>query len=411
PKTTYSYSSYYAYGSSYYGDPAAVLKHILETEVAFADHVLRGPLHWLGLVDIGRKEQARQAPRLVAVRLTPVGAVALGLANAVLDDVPAAVEAQLIVQPNFQLFALGPLAPDVLAGVETFADRVKVGRGAFEYTLSRQSVYRAQQAGQSVADILLFLEDYATTDIPQNVRRTLEDWGALHQRIVLRDHMALCQVADPDLLDDLLADESTRALFAYRAAPHTAVIADGRQPDLLLALQDRGVLPTHSTDDPQRDVAGIEADDHGHIRFAHAVPSLHLEGRLARLAERTAAGEYAITQQSVRRALGSSFADVPALLHELETLHRGPVPHRLLVRIKAWAHYFGDAALQPLVLVQVQSVETLRELLDDPDLAPLIAAFRPASGLALAVADANRLDELRAHLAERGMALADRIKA
>jgi len=388
-------------GGHWYSDNESLARQLTQLERTFVDNALSGPLFWLGVVDVGLKEG-----QLMGFRITSEGARALGMAP---PEAAPAPEGRVIVQPNFQIFALGPVPLSLLAHLEMFADRVKAERGAFEYHLSQYSVYRAQRAGYEVKDILRFLVEEAGAEVPQNVLRSLQEWGALHERIVFRDHVALCQVADPALLDELLADEKLACHLSERVSPTVAVVKEGRIADIKISLLERGILPAVSGDQPDAEMDAVFADEEGVLHFVHAVPSLYLQGRLSRLAE-LSDGTYRITERSVQMALRRYFDGVEDFLRELEKLHRGPLPRRLVLRIKAWGHHYGDAALSSLTLLQVKDEETLSELLADPEVGPLLSPFKPGARRALAVVDEEKVERVRELLAERGMKVSEGLK-
>ena len=374
---------------------------LTQLERSFVDNALIGPLFWLGVVDVGMREGQPGS-----FRITREGARALGMAPA---EAAPADQGRIIVQPNFQIFALGPVPLSLLARLEIFAHRIKAERGAFEYHLSQDSVYRAQEVGYGTKEILHLLTEEARTEVPQNVLRSLQEWGALHERIVFRDHVSLCQATSPAMLDKLLADERVGRHLSHRVSPTVALVKEGNAADVLVGLLERGILPAVSTDQPDADVNAVFADEEGALSFVHAVPSLHLQARLSRLAE-PSDGLYRVTESAVQAALRGHFDGVPALLQELEKLHRGPLPKRLVLRIKAWGHHFGDAALSPLTLLQVKDEGTLRELLADPEVGPYLSRFRPSVRKALAMVDEQKLETLRELLAERGMKVSDRLR-
>ena len=388
-------------GGSWYGRNENMAEKLMQLERSFVDTALSGPLLWLGIVDVGMKEG-----QPVSFRITREGSLALGTTS------PAAAPAdqgRLIVQPNFQILTLGPVPLALLTRLEIFADRVKAERGAFEYHLSQDSVYRAQQAGYGTQAILRLLAEEAGVEVPQNVLRSLQEWRALHERIVFRDHVSLCQAASADMLDELLADEELAGHLSDRASPTVAMVKKGKAADVLVGLLERGILPAVSSERPDADVNVVFADEEGSLRLVHAVPSLYLQGRLDRLAE-PSDGVYHITETSVGAALRHHFKDVPSLLQELKKLHRGSLPQRLVLRIKAWGHHFGDAALSSLTLLQVKDQDTLIELFADPEVAPYLSAFKPSARKALAVVDEEKLETLRELLAERGMKVSGGLK-
>ncbi|MGC8781936.1 MAG: helicase-associated domain-containing protein, partial [Anaerolineae bacterium] len=156
-------------------------------EGVFIRAVLTEGLYWLGLVDLGYVRPVTPAggaaPEGVqAVRLTDMGRWLL------LDAEPPAIPAEtgrVVVQPNFHIFAFDPISDAVLARLDSFATRLKAER-AIEYELTVASVYRAQQAGQQVSEIIRWLEEVTGAPLPQNISRSLVEWQSAFERIVIR---------------------------------------------------------------------------------------------------------------------------------------------------------------------------------------------------------------------------------
>lgn len=380
----------------YYGSTKTLLAKFEKAEQAFVRASVTGFLHQLGLVELGRVGKQWNA-----VRLTPLGRAALGG-----ETPPAPAEqdrGRLIVQPNFQVMALGPVQLDALARLDLFAERTRADRGAFEYRLSRDSIYRAQQLGLDARQVLRFLEELNGGALPQNVRRSLEEWHAHHERIVFRSGVHLLQAADGGLLAELMADEQIGPLLARNPAPDVALIAGGREKDLIAALVQRGLFPAVSGDQPASADKSVTVEADGTIRPIHAVPSLHLRGRLSRLAKEQPDGTWKLTPRSIRRA-GGSRNKVLRLLDELGRLHRGELPEGLAERIKAWGGYYGDAAYQTLTLIEFRNRQALTELQAIPELGAYLTPF-PAGDRALAVVDEAQLDQVREILERLGVHL------
>jgi hypothetical protein len=125
-------------------------------EAGYIRAILLEPLHWMGLVDIGYIAERAADGSLdgdatpVAYRLTPVGAWVLGVGPQV--DMPEE-QGRVVVQPNFELFALDPISDFTLARLDEFAERVNAER-AIKYRLTRESVYLAQKKGWTTARII-----------------------------------------------------------------------------------------------------------------------------------------------------------------------------------------------------------------------------------------------------------------
>lgn len=395
-----SHRSYYysRYTSSYfYGQPKTLLAIFDRLEAAMVNACLGGVLFQLGLVELGRLET--QESGWSVFRLTP-----LGLHLFKNQRLPSSVEqrGKLLVQPNFQIMAIGPVGLATLARLDLFAAREQTDRGAFQYRLSRESVYQAQQLGLSVAEITKILVDEAGQEsLPQNVQRSLVEWGSHHERIVFRQGVSLLQAANADLLERLLADPSTAPLLARPVAADVALVSPKKQAGLVEALLAQALLPAVSGADPQAADRSVIVQPDGRIEPIHAVPSLHLRGRLAQLAEEGDGGCWRLTPTSLRRA-GGSKGKVLQILAELEKLHRGQLPEPVVVTVKKWGGYYGQAAAQTLTLLEFSDREIMNELLASPRLKGVLALF-PTNDRALAIVAAGQLERVKAELSDLGV--------
>jgi hypothetical protein len=354
---------------------------------------LSGPLHWIGTVDI-----AADGSRLLAFRLNSSGALALGLRGS--GSTTALEEAKLVVQPNFQIFALGPVSEATLAQLESFADRVKADRSAFEYTLSHAAIYRGQKAGLSIDQIIAFLEEESGTALPQNVLRTLREYGEQHERIVFRRGVALTESKSPEMMTELWNEPATKSHLQQRLTPTVALLKKGRLHALRETLLERGLLPAISAQTDH--CAGrLQASPDGELTPVHEGPDLLLESRLQSLAEQHE-DRFRITEGAVRRAAARGIA-VKEYLNELNELYHGAMPAALQMRIKAWGRYYGKASLRKAVLLEVKDSATADDLLEDAELAPLLSRFPADPRGRLLLVHARDLELLHHLLAERGV--------
>lgn len=384
-------------------------------EATFIRAVLTEGLYWLGLLDLGYVKSVSPAggaapAGLQAVRLTDMGRWLL------LDAEPPTIPAEtgrVVVQPNFHIFAFDPISDAVLARLDSFATRLKAER-AIEYEITNESVYRALQAGQQVAEIIRWLEETTGAPLPQNVGRSLVEWQAGFERIILRPRVGWLQTATPELADALLADPAAAGAIIKRVGPTSLILHADQVASVERALLAAGELPvrTGSSEDARRASITVAAD--GTIGFVHAVPSLYVYGYLRPFAEPVvedagaseAAGRrnWRITPESVRRA-GVAGLDASAIIASLETLALGGAPRELQARIKAWSKYYGDAIVQTLTLIQFRDQDALNELRSDPVLASYIRPFKPDAKLGLAVVRPADMAAVQALLAERGISL------
>jgi hypothetical protein len=395
-----------------------------QIEANFIRGVVTGPLSWLGLVDLGavlqndatgtvKSNGAAQPAPADAFCLTPMGRWLLGLGPR--PEIPDG-GGRVIVQPNLHIVALDPVNDALLVALDAFAERLNAER-AVEYRLTRASVYAGQQAGWSAERIRAFLSEHTGADLPGNVARTLEEWQAQHERIVLRPAVTLAH-GPAAVFDALAANPAAADLLAARPLPEVILLKDHTAvADLVSVLRERGLLPLVAAT-PAVPPNSIQADETGTLRFATPRPSLYLHGHLAAFADPADAAEgargagkaaYQLSPDTMARALRAGLT-ANDIIARLEGVHRGPVPAPLLRRIRAWARHFGDAALEPFVLLQVRDAATLAELRADPELAPLLHDFTPTPGKALAHVAPADLARLRALLAERGVELKETLE-
>jgi hypothetical protein len=399
----YRGSWYYSYSSGYYyGEPQNLLDTMDRFETQFTRLCLDGFLHRVGAVELGYGSD-EQIDEWLVFRLTLAGLAMLGAGSA---PPPPDDAGKLIIQPNFQILAIGPINLAVLAQLDLFAERESADRGAFQYRLSRESVYQAQQQGMNVSDVIRFLEEASDTDLPQNVRRSLDEWAVHHERIVFRTGVSLLQAADADLLAELMDAPQTGKHLARAVSPEVALIKKNRHKQLVAALLEQHCFPAISQVGQDTRQSVVVHED-GRVQPLYAVPSLYLRGKLSRLAEERD-GSWQITPESVRRA-GGNKNKVRRLLDELRELQRGPFPQDLAEKIKAWGGYYGHAAARTLTLIEFRDQATLDELRTHPDLKAHLLPFR-AGERALAVVPEDKLEQVKQTLAHLGIKVSDKLR-
>jgi hypothetical protein len=426
--------SYYYYSYGYYsGSPADIIKKFDNAEKHFLEQALVGFLFQCGLVELGYTQADQQ--HCQAIRLTKLGLTVLARLDKVLAktsqpatqirlaeppapayntpakqpvneipplDSPSTTpdQGRIVVQPNFQILAIGPVKLNLLAQLDLVAERRKADIGVFEYHLSRDSVYNAQQAGMPVDEIKYFLQESNGAALPQNVLRTLDEWGAHHERIIFRTGVNLLQAADEATLQALLENSAVGAHLARALAPGVALVKGQRTDKLIKGLLQSNLLPAISNDQPTSADHSVVINKAGSIKPIHSVPSLHLSGRLARFAEKQADGLWQITPSSIRRA-GGDRKKVLDLLEEMRKLQRGTLPSVIGEQVKKWGAYFGDASVETVTLVEFRDQQALAELRQIATLQDLLIPF-PAGDRALAMIPAARLSEVEQILTDLG---------
>jgi hypothetical protein len=375
-------------------------------EAGFIFNLLTGPLHWMGLVELGYAQRGEHGENSMpdAYRLTDTGAWLLGLAPQ-----PQFAESggKLIVQPNFAVLALEPISDVVLSDLDQFAES-QGGERVITYQLTRESMYRGQQAGWDAGRVLAFLEQHQNAPIAMNVRRSLEEWEQSHRRITFHRNKVMVQFAD-----DEAQAESNAALKLFK--PHKLsecyeLINAHGAGEVVTALRDAGWVPTlHMANDTSGE-AMLRATDDGEVMFTQPAPSVFALGRLEQFAESPSPagrgggkGGTRITANSVRNAMSAGLS-LDQLLATLAELHNGPASEALVNKIRAWATFFGTGKMQQAVLLELSSLDVLSNLMNDKQVGKFLTPIE-GSLMPLAIVDAENAEAVRQMLIERGISI------
>ncbi len=362
-----------------------------QVEGAIITHIVTGPLHWLGLTDVGF-----DGDRPIAYRLTAMGAWLMGLGAQVQI---AQAGGRVVVQPNFQIVAMEPISENVLMTLDEFA-QFEGGDRALTYRLTRESVYRGQRAGWDAARLIAYLQDATHAPLPQNVKRSLEEWQAVHERITIRRGVSLLQVEDAATLDELFANQAVAPKLGRRIGGDIALTSDPAGA-VNAALRDAGWLALLTQRGQTNAPASVTADESGNVTFIHRTPSIYAYEGIEPFAERIDARHARITPSSVAAATRIKLS-VPEMIARLKQVHRGEIPQPLVMRLKAWGKYYGGAKLGTLTLIEFRDEQARAELLDDPELKQCLDPF-DAGKRPLALVRADSLEHVKALLAERGV--------
>ena len=370
-------------------------------EGGFIVNVLTGPLHWMGLVELGYERGGGENIRPVAFRLTPAGAWLIGGGEA-----PQFIESggKVIVQPNFTLLALEPVSDAVLNDLDHFAES-QGGERAMAYQLTRESLYRAQQSGWDAARVVAFLEAHQGAPIPANVKRSLEEWEATHRRITFHRNVCVVQFADPQAEHELM--DALKPFEPRAIGQHFKVIEQHTADEVARALRQAGWMPVLQPTGETATRGMLRANDEGEVTFTQAAPSVYALGELARFADLSAGKsdgghkQAAITAASVRAAMTAGMS-LDQLLTTLTGLHAGPLPAALEQKIRTWSRFFGNATLQQVALLELSNYEVLLNLLDDREVRPYLTLIE-GSSKPLAIVQPAHAETVRAILRERGI--------
>jgi hypothetical protein len=155
---------------------------------------------WLGMLWLLGLVQWNETHQLL--RLSPLGRQVFGL-----DSPWREPENQpcLILQPNLEIIAYRPaVRPAKLAMLSQFA-QWKATHPALVLQVDSASIHVALQSGYTVGELLAWLEQHSTREIPEAVRHLITTWAQQQQRITVYPQATLLEFDTPQDLQDCCA--------------------------------------------------------------------------------------------------------------------------------------------------------------------------------------------------------------
>jgi hypothetical protein len=168
---------------------------------------------WLGLVALGAVSSLARVP------LRPDEPMSKDLT----ELFPAPV-AHFVIQADLTAVTAGPLEHTVATELRMLADQESRGVGGV-YRFSATSLRRAFDLGWSAADVRLWLERHATTDVPQALRYLVGDVARRHGSIRVGPAGCYVRVADEAQAAALLAHPAASGLGLRSVGPGVLVAA------------------------------------------------------------------------------------------------------------------------------------------------------------------------------------------
>ena len=379
-----------------------LLEHLYAIETQIVMAVLEEMLI-LGFVDIGVEKRKKIPPAFLEVS---------DLLRAHLTQKPwreSTSQGQVILQPDAQLLAMGPVPLRILSNLERILEREKQDPNVISYRITRESVYQALQRGEVLSDIQGYLEEATGQSLPQNIARSLEEWAELHERIVVQRDIQVLQVADSDILNNFMKDE-TLSRYLHRLDEKSAWVRKKDAEAFEKRLRDINVLLAHSPD-RDSDLSNSLRWDGDFLVTRASLPSLYVVGALERFAERLShfeeSSRWKLTAESLKRAITQGF-DIEEILAMIETMTGNPLPRVWDKQLKAWGRYYGRAKTAEVRLVRLESVKILRELRESDH--QLENWLQPLPGTdAVAVVQENNWRETKALLASYGIKIQEKV--
>jgi hypothetical protein len=213
------------------------LAHWHTVEGALLHSLITGPLHWLGMIDLGLA--APDGPS-IAFRLTP------GFSPTTVVETPA-------VTGRAHPTPLTLIRPDGLVSVPRLSPpalRYQIARicawesrrpQAYHYRLTPGGLSLAASQGLGPSHVRTILEGASGSALPKSVIDSLEQWAKTGTQARL-ERTLVFSVEHPASLDKLRADRSTARYLRQDLGPKSASVAERDWPRLCEAATRMGIL-------------------------------------------------------------------------------------------------------------------------------------------------------------------------
>jgi hypothetical protein len=172
---------------------------------------------------------------LRAVRLTPLGAYACGLAAEYVPPEPVPAQRGLQVLADFDVVATA----DLPAADQLVLDAYAARTSDRQWTLSASSLLAAVDAGRAPGEFATFLADRAVHDVPGTVRTLLDDVAARAGQVRDLGTFRIVECADPSVATLLARDRSLRGLCTQLGERHLMLDPVG-EPKVRTAMRKLG---------------------------------------------------------------------------------------------------------------------------------------------------------------------------
>lgn len=211
------------------------VEHWESVDGAFLRFLIKGPLHWLGLVDLGSASEE-----------TPVESFRMSSARDSLYDEDHRLhitqpDSKITILPNCELIV--PRGADRVTRyqIARISEWEAPDRAGHHFRLTPGALETAAAQGLNPNQILLLLERAISDELPPSVVRAVERWSESGTEAQLRRALLL-HVEQAEILDTLSSQKSTSGFLAQILTPTVAVIRESDWPALRDAAARLGLL-------------------------------------------------------------------------------------------------------------------------------------------------------------------------
>lgn len=192
-------------------------EHWDDVEGSLLHFILSGPLHWLGVVDVGKLDE--DGP-VVAFRLTGF-AETFREADAELP--PFEETANVTLKPDGSLLAPIGAPRTQRYQLARFCVWRNLDQHGYHFRLTPGALAKALDQGLEVHHVLAVLETACGRPIPSSIHTALRRWGTRGVEAEMHDRLLL-MVQDPKVLHELQQDRRTARFISQRLSDTHALI-------------------------------------------------------------------------------------------------------------------------------------------------------------------------------------------
>ena len=196
--------------------------HWDQIEGALLRFMIYGPLHWLGIADLGRRSNESAAS---AFRLTSMVAALFDTTYSPQSEEQAQPAE---VRPDGRITVPRQASPSMRYQIARFCTWLSLDEDGYQFALSPSSLKHAQDQGLQLKHIQAILAESSEAEIPPALLKALRRWGKRGREAHL-EHGTVLRVANAGLLDKLIKRPATARFLGERLGP-TAVLL--RERDL-----------------------------------------------------------------------------------------------------------------------------------------------------------------------------------
>ena len=210
-------------------------EHWDEVDGALIKYLLYGPLHWLGLIDLGFGDKKNQAHFF---RLTPlIKAYSSGKTSYSSDPKEMPVKVSPDLSFSIPLFASRTLRYQI----GRFCEVSAITEKGTSYQITPASLQIAVEGGLKPSQLIQLLEKQNKTPLPKSLLLMVDQWEK-HGLEVKIEHLILLKAMRPQIMELIQNNPRTARFIIEKITPTLAVINPAGVKIIQQALIEQGLL-------------------------------------------------------------------------------------------------------------------------------------------------------------------------